>query len=96
MHAGFEAGIHDRQILIGQGHVDNHFRLDLTDQLDEVGGVVRIDLFRADGPVQRGGNGITFALGPAGQHDLVKDLGHLHTFMNHDIADPAGADNQYL
>lgn len=44
VHPGGQAGIHDGQVLVGQGHVHHHMGPLLFDEPDDQGRVVRIDL----------------------------------------------------
>ena len=44
VHAGLEAGVHQRQVLVGQGDVDQQVGLDALEQRDRLGDVVGVDL----------------------------------------------------
>ena len=46
---GFQAGVHQRQILVGQGDVEHQVRLDPLDQGHGLGDLVGIDLLDGHG-----------------------------------------------
>ena len=48
MHARLQARVHDRQVLVGQRHVDHQVGLDLLDQGDGLGDVVGVNLADLD------------------------------------------------
>ena len=84
MHAAFQAGVHNVQILIRQGEIADQIRLDLPDQPAEFRHVVRV---RATG--QRA----------AGQGDPLENagfLGRLGALVSHHAAHAARADDQDL
>jgi hypothetical protein len=43
VYAGFEAGVHDGEVLVRQGHVDDELRAEGADELNQFGHVLRID-----------------------------------------------------
>jgi hypothetical protein len=95
--AGFQAGVHDGQVLVGQSHVDHQLRLLPFDQRHQFRHVVGIDLrglhremldFRRDR--------VTLGLGARGQGDGGENLFGLGALVDDNPANPAGAYNQYL
>ncbi len=93
-HAGAQAGLHDGQVLVGQGHVDQHVGLERLDQRDQRLDVVGIHLGGLDRTVQLRRDGAALVLVAAGQADLGEDFGMLGALVGNDAADAAGADNQ--
>src|SRR5690606_3406914 len=95
--AGFEAGVHDGEVLVGQGDVDHQLGLLRLQQGGELGHVVGIHLGGADGAALHaldvGGDGLALGLGAAGQQDVGKHLGQLRAFVGDDAADATGADD---
>ena len=92
--AALEAGIHNRQVLIGKRHVDHDVGLERAEQFAQLGHVVGIDLRRLH-PVTADGSrhGVAFGFGTAGQHHVRKNrIGS--DFLGHDRSDASGADNQ--
>ena len=94
VHAGLQAGVHDVQILVGEGHVDHQLRLHLPDQGHQFRHVVGIHLGRLDAVAQLGGNGVALRFGARGEGDLAEDVAPLGAFVGDDLADAAGADDQ--
>ena len=91
--AAFEAGVHDREVLIRQGHIDHDVGFERPEQLAQLGDVVGIDLgglhpVTADG----GRHGVAFGFGTAGQHDVRED-GIGGDFLRHHRTDASGSDN---
>ena len=93
-HAGLQARLHDGQVLIGQGHVDQHVGLERLDQLDQLIDAVGVHPGGLDRAIQLSGDRLALRLVAAGQQDLAEDLGMLGALVGHDAADAAGADNQ--
>ena len=92
--AAFEAGVHDREILVRKGHVDNDIGLELPEQRTQFGDVVGIDLGGFDTAAADGGrDGVAFRFGAAGQHD-VAEYGVCGDLLRHHGSDTSGADNQ--
>ena len=92
--ATFEACVHDGEVLIGECDVDYQVGVVAAEEshhffhvvgVDAVGG----DVGRADGSSQ----GVAFGLIARGQHDFGEHLGVLSTFVGHDGAYTAYADN---
>ena len=48
MHAALKAGVHDMQVLVGQGNVEHHERFDRADELTELRHVVSVNLGRGN------------------------------------------------
>ena len=92
---GFQAGVHDGQILVGQGHVDHHLGFDLADQCDQFRHIVSVDLGGLN-PVATdlGSDLLALGEGAAGQPDVAEDLWQLGAFVGHHTAYAAGADDQ--
>jgi len=91
-----EAAVHNRQILIRQGDIDHQLGLVFANQGRNLFGIVGIDLFDRNRTLQACGDILTFFDSPAGQHNFRKYPRQLGTFLDDDIADAAGADNQNL
>ena len=94
-----EAGVHDRQVLVGQGDVDHQLRLDAIDQGHQLRHAVGVDLGGFHRVVVQllylGGDGVALGPGAAGDNDLSKDFGMLGAFLGDDVADPPGPYDQY-
>lgn len=95
MDAGFQAGFHEGQVLIGEGQIEEQVRFDPVEQGDGFGYVIRIDRGRGDAPFgalfDRLGNGQALRDGAAGEGDFRKDFGDLGALVRDDTADAAGA-----
>ncbi|MNL40927.1 hypothetical protein D3C87_1633070 [compost metagenome] len=100
MHAGFEASIHDRQILVGQRHVDEHFGLETLDKQHGFGHDVGIHLSGLDlYPVHFLDFGcyfITFRLGAAGEHYFGENIAVQCAFVCHNTTDTSCANDKNL
>ena len=92
--ATLEAGIHDRQILIRERHVDHDVGLEGPEEFAQLRHVVGVDLGGLHPVASDGrGNGIAFGFGSAGQHHLREDrIGS--DLLGHDRSDTSGSDNQ--
>ena len=92
--AALETGVHDRQVLIRERHIDHDVGLEGPEEFAQLRHVVGIDLggLYAVASDSRS-NGIAFGLGSAGQHHLREDRigGNL---LGHDRSDTSGSDNQ--
>ncbi len=90
----FEAGIHDRQVLIGQRHVDHDVGFECPEQLAELGHAVGIDLGGLH-PIAADGcsDGIAFGFGAARQHHVGED-GVGGDLLRNDRAYASGTDNK--
>ena len=83
-YAGFEAGVHDWQVLIGQGHIDYKVGLDLVDEFDQFRHAVGIDLRCLDAVAANGlSHSVAFAFGAAGKRDLSENVGLASHFVSH-------------
>jgi hypothetical protein len=94
MHSGLQAGVHDGEILIRKGDIDDDLGLELIQQGDEFRHIVSIDTCGLDGTAEFSGDGVTFGLRAGGEHDFTEDLGELGAFMSDDTADAAGSDDE--
>ena len=91
MHAGCEACIHDAQVLVGQGDIDDHEGLEILHQGCQLILVIRIHpgSFDAVAPDLRS-DFFTFRQGAACQKDIFKNTGNPCAFFGHYIADTSG------
>ncbi len=96
VHAGRKAGVHDRQILVGQRDVDDEFRLFAFEQRGHLRHVIGIDLGGGNRALDLRGDAPAFLLGAAGEHDVLEHLRQLRALVGHDLAHAAGADDQHL
>ena len=102
MHAAFQAGIHDVQVLIGQGDVQHGVGLHLTDEGAELGHVVGIHLGGGDVDAQTGfdraGDLVTPGKRTAGKSDLAEGpfFGQLGALVRHHASHATGADDQNI
>jgi hypothetical protein len=98
--ARFKAGVHDRQILIGQREVDDMGDAMGTDQRGGGGGIIGVDFGGGDGDagarLDRFGDGIAFELAAAGQHDRRENVAVHRHLVHCDRTDAACADYQNL
>ena len=92
--AALETGVHDGEILIREGDVDDDIGLESAEQLAQLGDAVGIDLrgFDAAAADSRS-HGVALGLGAAGEHDLRED-GVGGDLLGDDRADAPGTDNQ--
>ena len=100
VHARRQAGVHDRQVLIGQGQVHDQFGLHLLDQRRGRRHVVSVNGRRVDVDAEARlhglGDRIALGLGAARQGDMREDVRvHRHLVDGH-RTDAACADNQHL
>lgn len=85
-----KAGVHEGEVLIGEGDVDEELRFDAVDEGGCFGDVVGVDLVGGDVnacacfDVLR--DGVAFALGARGEVDVVEDAGKLGAFVGNDVA----------
>ena len=92
--AAFEAGVHDRQVLIRQRHVDHDVGFERAEKFAELRHVVGIDLGGLHAVAADGGrHGIAFGFGAAGQHHIRKH-GIGSDLLGHHGADASRTDNQ--
>ena len=88
-----EAGIHDGEVLVRQGDVDDDVGLESAEQRTQLGHAVGIDLGRLDPVAADGsGDGVALGLGTAGEHDLRK-YGIGGDLLRDDRADTARTDD---
>ena len=91
--AAFQAGVHDREILIGKGHVDDDIGTEGAEEFAQFGNAVGIDLsglYAAAADRRR--NGVALGFGTAGQHNVRED-GIGGDFLRHHRTDASGSDN---
>ncbi len=74
VHARFQTGVHNRQVLIGQRHIDQKVGFHLLDQLDRRLHVVRVDLRNLDGRLAPLGNRFTAHDTPRGQMNFLEHV----------------------
>ena len=84
------------QILIGQGHVDDHVRLDLFDQRNHFTDVVGINFRGIDLARQHICDLVTFGFGATGEGNVLEYFLNLCTFVCNHLTDAAGAYNQNI
>ena len=94
--AGLEAGVHDRQVLVGQCHVDYQVRLLAADQRGHLAHVVGIDLRGRDRARDLARDVAALGLVAARQHDLREHLGHLRALVRDHLAHAARTHDDYL
>ena len=98
--AGFKAGVHEGEVLVRQGDVDQQGGSRFTDELGSFCGVVGIDLKGGDVASEalfdRGGDGLALRDGAGGEGDLAEDFGEHGAFVGDDAADSAGSDDEDL
>ena len=96
--AARKAGVHDGQVLIGQGDVHHEVGLIGLDEGDDFLGLVSVHLRGGDlgGGLrgQFGGQLVALGLGAAGDADLGEDFGHLAALVDGDGSHAAAADDQ--
>ena len=92
-----QTGVHNGQILVGQGQIQHHVRLLLFNQGDKLLHLVRVHLAGGDlrfgGPLQFLLQGVAFGFGAAGNADLLKHLTVLTAFVDGYRSHSAAADN---
>src|SRR5690606_17929792 len=70
VNASFQTGIHDMQVLIRQGHVDDQIRFFLIQQRHQFRHIVRIYLGRLNGSLDLRSQGFAFFFVATGQYNL--------------------------
>ena len=92
-----QAGVHDGQVLIGQGQVEHHIGLIFFDESDQLVHLVGVHLLSVNlglgGTLQFFLQLIALALGAAGDDDLIKNLAVLAALMNGYAGHAAAADD---
>ena len=69
--AAFEAGVHDREILVRKRHVDHDVGFERAEQFAQLRHAVGVDLGGLHAVAADGGrNGVAFGFGTAGQHHV--------------------------
>ena len=92
--AALEAGVHDREVLIRQGDVDDDVGLEGAEQLAQRRHVVGIDLGGLHAVAADGGrHGVAFGFGTAGQHHVRED-GIGSDLLGHDRSDATRTDDK--
>ena len=96
--AAGKAGVHDGQILIGQGNVHDKVRLVGVDEVAELLHIIGIDLRGGDFGLgvrgQLGSEGIALGLGAAGDAQLGENIADLAALGDGDRCNAAAADNK--
>ena len=95
--AAAQAGLHDGQVLIGQGQVDDHVGFVAVEQSHELVHVVGIHLVGGDVVLADGfGHSVTLGAVARGNHDLVKHVRILCTLVGAHGADTTATnDNDF-
>ena len=97
---GREARVHDVEVLIGQGQVDDQLGLHLLNERDGGRDIIGIDLRHVDGDAGAGQNRFGDLLAThdaaAGQRDVRENIGVHRHLVNCDRPDAACADDQNL
>jgi hypothetical protein len=94
MHTSREAGVHDGEVLIGQGDVDDDLGFEVLQEGGQLGNIVGVHSGGLDRAGEFGGDGVALGLGAGGQHDLAENVRELSTFVGDDTADAAGSDDE--
>jgi len=91
---GFQASVHDGEILVGQGHIDDQVGFKSPDQGHQLGHIIGIHLGGFDAVASDlARDGIALGLGAAGQHDVAEYPGKPRHLMHHNGSHTAGADH---
>ena len=92
---GLEARLHDREVLIRQGHVDDHVGLEVAHERNQSLHVVGIDGGgRYVGFAYGDGHGVALALGAGRDHNLLKNVAVLAALVDNYAGYTAAADDQ--
>ena len=94
VHARLEAGVHDRQVLVGKRDVHHQVRLLGADEFGHLLRVVGVDPRGLDRAVRARGDRLALGLGPAGERDLAEDFGQHGALQGRHLAHAARADDQ--
>ena len=98
VHAGVEASVHQRQILIRERDVDEHLRFEFAEQRDDFLHVVGIDLRGFEHDAGRvfdvGGDCLAFVFVARGEHDFAEFRRVLRDLVSDDVADAARTDDE--
>ena len=93
VHASGQAGVHDGEVLVGQGHVDHQLWLLALQQGGQFLDIVGVHLCGGNWAVQLGGDGPAFRLVAAGQDDIRKHFWQLRAFVGDDSTHAAGTND---
>lgn len=103
MHARFQAGVHDRKVLVGQGHIDDEFGTKFADQGGEFGHVVRVHRRRGESGLALRevfpnlcDDLVALAYRAAGEQHFREDAVVLGALLGDDVTDAARSDNHDL
>ena len=100
IHAGFQTGIHNRQILIRKRNIENRIRLIGTNQLHQLRCIIRIHLCRFNFCFRRFLNfflqRLTFTDSSARNTDVCEYPAVLTAFADCHLCNSAATDYQYL
>lgn len=95
--ARFQAGVHQRQVLVGKRHIDEQLRFYLADQGRGGVHVVGIHGVRGDADARSGAhifrNGVAFAFRTGCQMNVLKDVRQLRAFIGYHMAYAACSDD---
>ena len=95
VHTSLETGLHDGEILIRQGHIDDDVWTEAVEEGHQLIHAVGIYLCRLNSGVAYGfHDGITFGLGAASNHDFVEHILILSHFVCYDSTYTASTDNK--
>ena len=90
----FKTGIHDREILIGKGDIDDDRWLEALEQLYQFRHVISIHTSGLNGTFQFGCDTVALRFRAACEHDLAEDVWQLRAFMGDDAANAASSDDE--
>ena len=94
VHARLQARVHDRQILVGERHVDHEVGLDLLDQRDRLGDVVGVDLGDLDRRLAALGDLLAASEAARRQVDLLEHVAVHRALLRGDGTSGTGADDE--
>ena len=92
--ARFQAGIHDRQVLIGQGHVNQQVRLHLIDEGDDLFDIVGVHLADLDRRLAERGNLLAAFDAARGEVDVFECVAIHGAFLCDDRSGGTGTDDE--
>ena len=94
VHPALQAGLHDGEVLVREGHVNHNIRTEAIEEVNQIIYIVGIHLCGLDiGVTDSLDNGVTFRLGTAGNHHFVEYVRVLSHFMSYDGTYTASSDN---
>ncbi len=94
--ARFQAGIHDRQVLIRQGHVDQQIRLHLVDERDDLRNIVGVDLADLDRCLAQLGDLLAAFQSARGKVDMLERVAVHRAFLRDDGSGGTGTDDENI